>query len=97
MMPPARIRRIALTDLESSSPITMIIKVTTNTRTGIFFRSSVFIMLIPVVRIRKATAHLMPTKAYATYLFAMKASKNREMTNIIINNIKKDEKCFNLY
>lgn len=43
---------------------------------------------IAALIIKKATAHLIPEKAYATYLFAIKASKNKEIIKMIIKDGK---------
>lgn len=48
----------------------------------VFF--SLIIILKPAFNIKYATQHLIPTNAYWTYLFSIKASKNKEMIKIII-------------
>ena len=50
---------------------------------GVFFMP--FNILVPALRIKNATAHLIPSNAYATNLLSITVSRNREIINIIIN------------
>ena len=51
---------------------------------GSAFFSTFLSIPIPALKIRKATAHLIPLKAKATNLFFINSSKKREIIKIII-------------
>ena len=66
-IPPSKIKKIEEKLIDNNSKI--IIKVNTKEKTNIEndFFSIFFTMPIPALKIKNATAALMPTKAYATY------------------------------